>query len=114
MRLGTYRFGRIDIEGQPYRADVIVTPKGVVEAWWRGRSHTVAVDDLTEIIATRPDILVVGTGYFGRMVVSDDARRHLQAHEIELREARTPQAVAEFNRLQARHARIAAALHLTC
>jgi hypothetical protein len=48
------------------------------------------------------------------MVVSDEARRHLQAHGIELREARTAQAVAEFNRLQARHARIAAALHLTC
>lgn len=38
----------------------------------------------------------------------------LEAHDIHLREARTRQAVADFNTLQAQHARVVAALHLTC
>jgi hypothetical protein len=48
------------------------------------------------------------------MAVSDDARRYLEAHGIRVRVARTRQAVHDFNQLQDQHARVVAALHLTC
>jgi hypothetical protein len=73
-----------------------------------------AVADLADIVAAKPDVVVVGTGYFGRMAVSEDARRYLAAHGIRVREARTRQAVQDFNYLQEQHTRVVAALHLTC
>jgi hypothetical protein len=48
------------------------------------------------------------------MVVSDDARHYLEARGIRVREARTRQAIHDFNQLQDQHARVVAALHLTC
>jgi hypothetical protein len=48
------------------------------------------------------------------MSVSDEARQHLRAHGIEVREARTREAVQEFNRLQNAYNRVVGALHLTC
>lgn len=114
MNIGTYRFGKIDIGGRSYRSDVIITPEGVIDGWWRKHGHGVAVGDLTEIIAAKPDILVIGTGYFGQMAISDEARRYLEAQGIHVRESRTRQAVADFNRLKTQRARVVAALHLTC
>jgi hypothetical protein len=93
---------------------VILTPERVVDTWWRKQGHSVAVADLTEVVAAKPDILVVGTGYLGRMVVSEEARHYLEAQGIHVRQARTRQAVKDFNRLQEQRARVVAALHLTC
>ena len=114
MNIAAYHFGRIDINGRTYTSDVIVTPEHVLDSWWRQKGHRLAVADLADVVAARPDVLVIGTGYLGRMSVSDEARQYLRAQGIEVREARTREAVHEFNRLQEAHSRVVAALHLTC
>ena len=114
MIIGAYRFGRIDVDGHAYESDVIITPERVVETWRRKESHNLVVADLADVVAAKPDIVVVGTGYFGRMIVSEDARRYLEAQGIRVRAARTRQAVQDFNQVQDQRARVVAALHLTC
>jgi len=114
VEITAYSFGRIEIDGETYTADVIVTPERVVGNWWRRQGHSLAIADLAEIMPARPEILVVGTGYYGRMAIPKATRDHLEAQGIELREARTSEAVKEFNRMQRESARVVAALHLTC
>jgi hypothetical protein len=114
MTIAAYQFGRIDIDGRVYSSDVIITPERVVDAWWRKQGHSLAIEDLEDVVAAKPDILVVGTGYFGRMTVSEETRRYLEAQGIRVHAARTRQAVKDFNQFQAQHARVVAALHLTC
>jgi hypothetical protein len=106
MNIAACHFGRIDIDGRTYTSDVIITPERVLDSWWRQEGHRLAVVDLPDIVAARPDVLVIGTGYLGRMSVSDKARQYLRAHGIEVREARTREAVQEFNRLQKTHNRV--------
>jgi hypothetical protein len=74
----------------------------------------VTIADLADVVAAKPDIVVLGTGYFGRMAISEEARRYLEAQGLRVREARTRQAVQDFNQLQEQHVRVVAALHLTC
>jgi hypothetical protein len=114
MLIDAYRFGRIDVDGQAYTSDVIITPERVLGGWWRKEGHNLLIADLADVIAAKPDIVVVGTGYFGRMAVSEDARRYLEAQGISVRDARTRQAIQDFNQLQDQQARVVAALHLTC
>lgn len=114
MEITKYSFGKIEIGGQTYTADVIVTPERVVDGWWREEGHKLAVGDLAQIVAAKPEILVVGTGYYGRMAIPEETRRYLRAQRLDLHDARTTDAVAEFNRLQRESARVVAALHLTC
>ncbi len=57
---------------------------------------------------------VIGTGYYGRMQVPEETIESLRAAGVEVRIAKTSEAVAEFNLLQRDCARIVAALHLTC
>jgi hypothetical protein len=114
VKIDAYRFGEIEIDGRTYRADVIVTPEGVLHDWRREQGHSLAVADLGRVMAARPEVLVVGTGYHGRMAVPAETRRYLRQQGVRLHQARTGEAVQEFNRLQRESARIVAALHLTC
>jgi hypothetical protein len=114
MEITAYDFGRIEIAGKHYTSDVIIFPEQVKDHWWRIEGHSLDIADLDEVIAAKPQLLVIGTGYYGRMAVPDETRALLESRGIRVLEARTGEAVEEFNRLQRQYARIIAALHLTC
>jgi len=114
MNIARYRFGSIAIGGRTYTSDVIITPERVIDTWWRQQGHSLTIADLDDVIAARPDLLVIGTGYFGRMIISDETRRYLEARGIQVRDARTREAVHDFNQLQKEPGRVVAALHVTC
>ena len=114
MHIDRYDFGHIDIDGHGHDADVIVFPDHVQERWWRREGHRLAPEDLTSVLAEKPEVLIVGTGYYGRMRVPEESLDALRNAGVAVRIEKTGEAVAEFNRLQREYARIAAALHLTC
>ncbi len=114
MEIDHYTFGRIGIGGRDYDADVIIFPDHVQERWWRREGHRLAQEDLETVLADAPQLLVIGTGYYGRMQVPEETLASLRAEGVEVKVSKTSEAVAEFNRLQRDYARIVAALHLTC
>ena len=114
MRILEYEFGKIAIENKTYTSDLIISPEQVIDSWWRKQGHNLDVTDLDDIVKAKPDMLIIGTGYYGRMQVPDETRQYLQQQGIKVRLAKTGDAVAEFNALQKERARIVAALHLTC
>ena len=114
MEIDHYTFGRIGVGSHEYDADIIIFPDHVQERWWRRQGHRLAQEDLETVIAKAPQLLVIGTGYYGRMQVPEETLAILRAEGIEVRVSKTSDAVAEFNRLQRDCARIVAALHLTC
>lgn len=114
MNISDYKFGSIVIDDKTYTSDVIIAPGQVIDSWWRKQGHSLHVDDLDDILEARPELLIIGTGYFGRMQVPDETKDMLQQQGIEIRQAKTSDAVREFNQLQKEYARIVAALHLSC
>ena len=114
MNIDAYQFGRIDIQGKTFTSDVIVLTDGVMEGWWRKEGHNLQLEDLGAAIRDKPETLVIGTGYFGRMAVPSDIHEELKALGIDVITGKTGEAVKEFNRLQQRSARVVAALHLSC
>ena len=114
MNITEYHFGSITVGGETYTSDVIITPDGVSDNWWRENGHNLSIRDLDNIVAAHPEVVVIGTGYYGRMKVPADTARYLEEQGIDVHCADSKKAVEEFNRLQKDHARIVAALHLTC
>src|SRR5919106_6704378 len=62
-----YSFGRIIVDGTEHRRDLIVTPDRVVPNWWRKDGHSLAIEDLDEVIDELPERLVLGCGAHGRL-----------------------------------------------
>ena len=111
--LSDYHFGTLRIDGTEYRKDLIVMGDRVVSPWWRKRGHRLQEVDLDEVLAVPPRILVVGTGYFGRMKVDPSAVAACRARGIELIALRSGSAVNRFSTF-AEEAGAVLAIHLTC
>ena len=114
MKITDYEFGRIGVEGKTYTSDVIIYPEKVRDSWWRKEGHRLHLEDLEEVISAKPELLIVGTGYYGNMVVPKETLTRLESEGIKVRVAPTGEAVKLFNQLQREAAVIVAALHLTC
>jgi hypothetical protein len=113
MKIEHYSFGKIIIDGKTYTSDVIIYPEKVDSSWWRKQGHSLHVDDLKDVIAEKPELLIVGTGNSGVMVVPQETVSYLKSKGIEVNIARTDEAVKLFNKFQ-KEKRTIAALHLTC
>lgn len=109
----SYRFGRMVVDGERHSKDLILLPDRVVPGWWRKRGHRLDRADLQEVFEADPEVLVVGTGAYGRMSVPQETRQALETHNIELRVAQTGDAWQTYNSLHERR-RTAGAFHLTC
>ena len=112
-RIDRYRFGRLVVDGQSHTKDVIILPDKVIEGWWRKQGHTLLPDDLEEVLAARPDLLIVGQGVYRRMNVTAEAKQALEQAGIKVVAHSTKKACETYNQLRGQRA-VAAALHLTC
>ncbi len=113
MEIQHYSFGRIIIDGVTYTSDVIIYPDKVDSSWWRKEGHSLHIVDLKNVINLKPEILVIGTGQSGLMVVPGETMSYLKGHNIEVYVSRTEKAVKLFNKHQ-KDSTTVAALHLTC
>jgi hypothetical protein len=114
MRIASYSFGSITIDGQVYKADVIILGDRVVPNWWRKAGHSLCEEDLAEVIEYGPDVLIIGTGASGMMEVPEEVKRFLEDKGIEVISLRTSQAYKVFNEMSESGKRAAGAFHLTC
>ena len=112
--IDNYSFGKIVINGQVYTGDLKIVKGKVSSGWWRKSGHSVSVDDVTDILAAKPDILILGKGNPGLMKSEAALRKALNADKIELIEQNTSKAVQTFNRLTEEGKDVAAGFHLTC
>lgn len=113
MHIDSYEFGHMVIDGVSYRQDLLIWSGRLKTDWWRQESHLLRADDIQEVLAARPEILVVGTGDTGHMQVEQDLAALLKDQGIDLVAVPTQEASRIFNSLDSQR-RIAAALHLTC
>jgi len=114
MPIEAYEFGRIVVDGRSYSADLILYPDRVQANWWRRAGHELCPEDIAEVLAGRPQVLVVGTGESGRMRVLPETEALLQERGIQLIALPTGAACRTYNQLRSTGSNAVAALHLTC
>jgi hypothetical protein len=113
MKIDSYSFGSVVVDGKMYTSDVIIYPDRVDPSWWRKEGHRLQIADLADVLNAKPQILIVGTGYSGMMVVSEETKNYISSKGIDIYIATTGRAVDLFNTMQGKKT-IIAALHLTC
>ena len=113
MKIDSYSFDRIVIDGKAYTSDVIIYPGRIDASWWRKEGHLLQLADLTEALRAKPEVLIIGTGYSGVMRVPRETVDGIARQGIEVKAERTSKAVEEFNELQGKKI-VIAALHITC
>jgi hypothetical protein len=109
-----YSFGRMTVDGVTYRADVLLYPDHVDASWWRLEGHRLQLEDLADVFAAQPEVLVVGQGTPGLMRVAEATRDAVAERGILLVVAHTAEACVRYNEFLTRAKSVVGAFHLTC
>ncbi|UCD20511.1 MAG: hypothetical protein JSW08_01890 [archaeon] len=112
MKIDSYSFGVITIDGKTYKEDVIILPNNqIVERPLPKGTHIVTSQEISILVKEKPVIIVVGTGESGIAKIEDDARGLVENSNIKLIVQPTGQAINAFNEIKERKAGL---FHLTC
>lgn len=114
MKIQSYRFGFIQINGKDYRNDVKLIGEKVVPEWWRSQGHLVQVKDVQDLLNADAEICIFGTGAYGSMRVSDSVRSEFQDRGVEVLLQKTESACDTYSRLLQDGKMVVAGLHLSC
>ncbi|MFN3739445.1 MAG: Mth938-like domain-containing protein [Thermodesulfovibrionales bacterium] len=113
MIIEHYSFGRIIVNGKTYTQDLIIFPDRINPSWWRKEGHLLQIEDLEEVIREKPELLIIGTGYYGVLKVPEELSSTLSAKAIEVIIRKTAEAVEIYNK-RGGTKKTVACLHLTC
>lgn len=113
MKIESFTFGNITIEGKTYTSDVVVYPDRVETSWLREEEHRPQIREFFDIVKSEPEILIIGTGYAGVLSIPDQIRNYLTSKGIEVRVEKTKQAIEMFNELRNKE-KVVAVLHISC
>jgi len=113
MRIDSYSFGQIVVEGTTYTSDLIIYPGRVEANWWRNKGHLLQPEDLQGVIEYKPQTIVVGTGAYGLMRVAPQTRDSIETLGIKLVCEPTEEACRIYKEISSSD-RVVACLHLTC
>jgi len=109
-----YSFGAMVVNGNRYNSDVILFGDTVKDNWWRNEGHELCVADIDQAVEEFiPQVVVVGTGKFGRMKILPETEVFLQSRQIRLITQKTSPACEIYNKLL-NSERVLGAFHLTC
>ena len=110
-----YESGRlIQINGKAFHHDVKIIGSEVKSNWWRKQGHRLDATDIEDILAFRPEVRVIGTGFAEQMKVPSSTRAMISNSGIRIETQNTNHAVQIFNRLHKEGRKVAGAFHLTC
>lgn len=113
MRIESYRFGYIQIDGKVYRNDVKLIGERVVPDWWRGQGHLVEIRDVQDLLNADAEICIFGTGY-GGLRVSKAVKSEFENLGIKVLIQKTEVACDTYNQLLQDNKKLVAGFHLTC
>ena len=111
-------FGSITIAGRKIENDVILRLDGSTEKREKklsksvfGTSHTISSEEARFIHEKGAKLLVIGTGQYGCVVLSDEASRYLKKHGCRVTLEPTPRAIQTWN---AAGEKTIGLFHVTC
>ena len=114
MRIESYSFGVMKINGVEYSADLIVFPDRIRSDWWRKQGHSLAIEDLDDVLDFKPEVLIVGKGISGIMQIPALTKKTLEEKAIVLIVENTGRAWQLFNEQIQKGKKAVGAFHLTC
>lgn len=124
MEIEASTFGSITIDGEKYDHDVVIFPSRIErrKKWItkdeHGTSHKFTRKEMEEYLrkvdTDQIEVVVVGTGQYGRLGLLDEAKKLLEEKGIEVVELKTPEAAKQFERREEPRERKLGIFHVTC
>ena len=111
-------FGSITIDGQKFNHDVLISLDGTVRKRkkklskkYYGTSHKISLEEAKFIYEDGAQTLIIGTGQYDQVRLSDEAQEYFDSHGLELHACSTPEAIRLWNGAKTE---VIGLFHVTC
>ena len=111
-------FGTITINGKSFKHDVLIRLDGTIKKRKKklskkhyGTSHKISRDEAEHIYQEGAESLVIGTGQYGRVHLSDGAQEFFDNRGLQVTMAATPEAIKLWNETSGLNIGL---FHVTC
>jgi hypothetical protein len=111
-------FGSIRIGGEVYKRDVLIRLGGKVKKRKKklskavyGTSHIISLNEAKHIYEKGAELLVVGTGQYGLVQLSDEAKKYFDRKRCKVKLRPTPEAIQVWNEAKGD---VIGLFHITC
>ncbi len=108
-----FKFGSFKIDGKRYTDDIKIV-NGKVRNWPDRDKHNLTMDNLKDLLASSPELIIVGIGATGLLQVPQEIQEALMLRRIKLVVDKTPGACDAYNAAVKENKRVAALFHATC
>jgi len=111
VEINEVTFGEVKIDGKIYYSDMIV--------WWTGerefriKSDILHEDEFRKFLEKEPEILIVGTGIIGHLLVPTNVKELAQRKNVELYVESSERAMDLFNAFIADRKHVVVLMHTT-
>ena len=116
--INSTQFGSITIEGKHYDSDVLIRLDGQVKKRKKklskaiyGTSHVISLDEAQHIYESNSHELIIGTGQYGVLTLSEEARAYFDDKKCQLQLLPTPEAIRVWNQSKGK---VIGVFHITC
>ena len=117
-QIGDTGFGWIELDGTRYRHDIVIELDGTVRKRKKklskavyGTSHRLSLDEAHDLFREGCEVLLIGSGQFGRAALSDEAEAFFAEHAVRVEVLPTPGAARRWNDISGR---VVGLFHVTC
>ncbi len=114
MKIQSYRFGHIEIDGKVYHDDIKLVGNKVVPSWWRSSGHLVEPRDIDDLLHADAEVCIFGTGAYGALRVSEAVISAFKNRGLGVLVEKTESACKTYNRLSQEGKKVVAGFHLSC
>jgi hypothetical protein len=111
-------FGSIKIGEEVHERDVIIRLSGQVKKRKKelskkayGTSHIISLDEAKHVYEEGAELLIIGTGQYGLVQLSDEAAKYLRRKKCKVRLQPTPEAIQVWNEAKGD---VIGLFHVTC
>lgn len=111
VEINTVEFGEVKIDNKIYYSDMVIYWTGDKE--FRPKSDIFELSEFKKMLEKEPDVIVVGTGMIGKLVVDPDVRKLAKTKSIHIYVEPSPKAIELFNAFIADKKHAVALIHTT-
>ncbi|HMA11931.1 MAG TPA: MTH938/NDUFAF3 family protein [Steroidobacteraceae bacterium] len=120
MKIDSTEFGSITVDGTTYPHDILIQLSGEVVKRKKklskkhyGTSHIISLEEAEFIYQKGCDTLVLGTGQYGNVTLSQEAAEFFERHGCRVILKPTPDAIETYNKTRGKTKAIGL-FHVTC
>jgi hypothetical protein len=118
LKIDHTKFGAIAVEGTVFEHDIMIRLDGQVKKRKKklskaiyGTSHVISLDEARHVYEKGADLLVVGTGQYGLVELSEEANDYFKRKGCRVELLPTPEAIRAWNEAEGA---VIGLFHVTC